>query len=38
LQFRQGAVEQSLDVLRESISENKGGESIDVNNVIDESD
>ena len=38
LQFRQGAVEQSLDVLRESISENKGGESTDINNVIDESD
>lgn len=34
LQFRQGAVEQSLNDLRE----NKGGETTDVNNVIDESD
>ena len=38
LQLRQGAVEQSLDVLRESITESAEGESIDVNNVIDESD
>lgn len=38
LQLRQGAVEQSLDVLRESITESAGGESIDINNVIDESD